>query len=82
MLDLIHIEAIEVSDVVAADISRLTFNVTFELGYPIGRKSGTPMTPASCVAAPSCRPVFWRLQNLQTGRPPDPYFQLVIACWI
>jgi hypothetical protein len=25
---------------------------------------------------------LWRVQNLQTAPPTDPYFQLVIACWI
>jgi hypothetical protein len=38
------IEAITASDVVAADISRLNFNVTYELGYAIGLgKRGLPI---------------------------------------
>ena len=38
------IEAIRASDVVAADITRLNFNVTYELGYAIGLgKRGLPV---------------------------------------
>ncbi len=38
------LEAIEASDIVAADITRLNFNVTYELGYAIGRgKRGLPI---------------------------------------